>query len=158
MQAVHGTRLKALHHLRLADHMVTQTYPLVQDPKILLVVLENLFLSLTYGMAALLEHERYHKQIPPFQETFDSKFNMIKLRLAEKYRITPSILQFILDVKAKVQAHRKSPVEFSRQGSLVICSEKYEVETITQDILKGYLGKSKIFLQHIEAIVGKHHE
>lgn len=158
MQAVHQSRLKAQHHLHLADHMITQTYPMVQDPKLFLIAVDNLFLSLTYGMATLLEYERYHKRIPPFQETFDSKFNMIKLKLAKQYKISSDILQFILDVKNKVKAHRQSPVEFSRTGSLVICSERYDVDVLTQNVVKDYLKKSKTFLQHIESIVTNHHE
>jgi len=56
--------------IRVADHMLTMTYPLVQDSKLLLAVVENIFLALTYIMGSVLHYERTFKRIPLFQDDF----------------------------------------------------------------------------------------
>lgn len=157
MEQAEESMAKALKHLHLADHMITQTYPLLREPKLLLTALENLFLALTGGMAAILHYERYNQRIPPFQETFDSKFNMLKLKVAPMHRIDAATLQYIQDICSMVKAHRKSPLEFSRKDSMVICSDDYHTETLSLDAMKRHLGQAKKFIHHIQSIVGKHH-
>ena len=45
---------KAKRHLKVADRMIYVTYPVVKDNKLLMIVMENLFLSLTNAITALM--------------------------------------------------------------------------------------------------------
>ncbi len=143
MEKIQGARDKAVKNIQFADHLLTQTYPTVNDPKLLLAVLENIFLALTNSMAALLYYEKHNQNIPPFQDTFDSKFNMIKLRVAKNHNITNEELHFILEVKDLVSAHKKSPVEFAKKDAFVICSDKYNLKTVYYDQMKKFLLQTK---------------
>ncbi|MBW2999063.1 hypothetical protein KY339_00180 [Candidatus Woesearchaeota archaeon] len=153
MEKYQETREKAVKNIKIADHMLTQTYPLVRDPKLLLVIIENIFLSLTNAIACLLNYERDYKRIPPFQDNFESKFNMFKMRVAQRYGISNDYLTFIQDIKSILVSHRKSPVEFVRKDVFVICSDDYKMHTINTSQIKDYIAKTKLFIQQIGGIV-----
>ncbi|MBU0535458.1 MAG: hypothetical protein KKE20_00720 [Nanoarchaeota archaeon] len=153
MEKYQEVRDKAIKNIKIADHMLTQTYPMVNDPKLLLTVLENIFLSLTNSMTALLHFERLHKRIPPFSENFESKFNMFKMRLVEKYKIDKEAISFIGDIKSMIVSHKKSSMEFSRKGVFVMCSDDYQMKILTPDDLKKYVAKSKQIINDMNAII-----
>ena len=153
MEKVLAAKEKANKNIWVADHMLTQTYPIVNDPKLLFVILENVFLACTSAMAALLHYEYYHKRIPAFQDTFDAKFNMLKMQVAPRYNIKGEYITFLQEVKSLLLAHKKSPVEFVRKDVFVICSEDYALKTITVNEMKQYVAKAKVFIQEITRII-----
>ena len=155
MEKFQEARARAKKSLKVADHMLTITYPLVQDPKLLLAVLENIFIALTNSMAAILYYERLFKRIPPFHDTFESKFNVFSADVSKKYKFDPSYIRLIMDVKNLILEHKKSPVEFSRDNKFVICSDKYDIKTISEDQLKEYVKKTKLFIQEMTNMVSK---
>ena len=58
MESFHEYRDQAVKHIKTADHMVSVTYPLVKDPKLLVAVIDNIFLALTNSMTAILHFDR----------------------------------------------------------------------------------------------------
>ncbi len=146
---------KAQEKLKLADHMLTQTYPLIKDPKLLVAVMENVFLALTNAMASVLYYERTFKSIPPFVDNFENKFRLFKEKCAPKYDLSKKYADAIAEVKEAVLAHRKSPIEFARKENFVICSDNYKLKTITIEQIKGYIDLTKTFLKETTVIVSK---
>jgi len=138
--------------LSIADHMLIMTYPVVNDPKLLLVVLENIFLSLTNSIGAILHHERLFKRVPPFQDNFDSKFEVLK-EIAEKHNL--KYLDMIKDIKDIILQHKKSPMEFTKSDRLIICSDTYKIKQISYETLKKYLFNAKFFINQATTIVKK---
>ena len=65
MEQFQESRDNAKKKIQIADHMLGVTYPLVKDTKLLVVIMENIFLAYTNAMAAILYHERLFKRIPP---------------------------------------------------------------------------------------------
>jgi len=155
MEKFQESREKARRNIMLADHMLTQTYPLIKDPKLLLAVIENIFLALTNSMATVLYYERLFKRIPPFHDNFESKFNLFKMKTAIRYNISQEYLYLMQEVKDIIIEHRKSPVEFTRENKFVICSSTYNMKTISVDQMKKYIQKTKSFLEIAESIVSK---
>ncbi|MCX8146966.1 MAG: hypothetical protein N3D84_00685 [Candidatus Woesearchaeota archaeon] len=155
MEIYEELRDKAVKNLKIADHMLTQTYPLVNDPRILITVVENIFLSLTNAMGALLHYERLNKNVPLFEDNFESKFNLFKLKMVDKHKISKEYVKMINDIKNIIIAHKRSPVEFSRKDVFVICSDKYEMQKITIDNIKNYISKSKSFIDQINFIISQ---
>jgi len=141
--------------IQIADHVLTQTYPLIQDAKLLLAALENIFLALTNSIGSLLYYERLFKKIPPFQDNFSSKFNMFRAKCVPKYNFNRDQIELILDIKDIILQHKKSPVEFTRKDSFIICSDNYNMKTISLDKIKDYLSKAKLFIDEIHKIVGE---
>ena len=135
--------------------MLTMTYPLVQDPKLLVAVLENIFLGITNVIGSLLYFERMNKRIPPFHNTFESKFNTFKMRCVDRYGINREYLKFISEIMEIIFENRKSPVTFSRKNNFVICTDNYRIKTLTYSEIRGFLEKAKVFIQEICSIIEK---
>jgi hypothetical protein len=155
MEKIHEAREKAKKKIQVADHILSVTYPLVKDTKLLLAVIENIFLAYTNTIASLLYYERAFKRIPPFQENFESKFMMFKETCIFKYNINRSCIADIQDLKNIIIAHKKSPVEFTRKDRFVICSDNYKLKTISIDELKKQIDKAKLFIQEMNNITSK---
>lgn len=155
MEEFQLARDKANEKIKLADHMLTQTFPLIKDPKILVAVIENIFLALTNGMASVLYYERTFKNIPPFVDNFENKFNLFRDKCAPKYSLNKRYMDLINEIKDAVIAHRKSPIEFARKDNFVICSDNYKLKTITMEQIKKHIDLTKTFLKETALIVGK---
>lgn len=149
-------RDKAMQKIRVADHMLFMTYPLVKDPKLLLSIIENISASLDYGISALLQHERLFKKIPPFHDTFPSRFEIFKDKMIPRHNLSPSHTKLIIDVRSIISQHKKSPVEFARKDKFVICSPTYSLKTIDINLVKKYIFETKIFVNNINKIVSQH--
>ena len=145
---------KARKNLHVADYMLTQTYPLVKDTKLLLAVMENLFLAMSNTMDSLLFYEREMKSIPPFHNSFESRFNTFKLKLVGKYGIDKEYLNLIHDIKSLISSHKSSPVEFIRQDKFVICSEEYDLKSISVEQMRSFIQRSRSFIETVNKILG----
>ena len=145
--------LAAEKRLRAADHMFTMTYSFVNDSKLLLVVLENLFFSLNHSITAVLINEKEAKNILSFGDSFESRFGLFKLNLARRFKFTSADIGFIHDIKQIIRQHKDSPIEFARGSKLVICSNDYDIYALTPERIKDYLTKTKSFVQKIKTVV-----
>jgi len=155
MERFQVEREKALKHLKVADHMLTQTYPLIKDPKLLVAVLENLFVSLSSAMASILHYERLFKRIPLFQEDFESMFNTFKARCTRRYDINIEYITLIQDIRDLLKEHKRSPVEFARKDKFVITTESYHLRIISIDKMKQFIAKAKLFIEEMNNMVTK---
>ena len=149
----HGER--ARRHIYIADHMLTQTYPLVKDPKLLLGVLDNILSSLAHTLSMVLAHERTYKRIPPFQNTFESKMNMFKWKLVNLYHINTEYITLIEEVSDIIKKHKECPVEFARKNHFVICTDTYRMRTLSVEQMKKYISKARLFLTEMTNIVNR---
>ncbi|MFQ5474783.1 MAG: hypothetical protein ACE5DM_03005 [Candidatus Nanoarchaeia archaeon] len=144
----------AKKNIHIADHMLTQTYPLVKDSKLLIAVLDNIFLAMRNAMDSLLASEREAKTIPPFHDSFDAKLNLLKLRLAAKHSIDNKQVLLMQDLKSMIARHKESPMEFIRKDKFVICSEEYDLTSISVDQMKSFIKQAKAFVDKIESVIG----
>lgn len=142
----------ALKFLKSADHMLTQTYPLVKDPKLLLAVLNNISITLEHIMSAVLYYDRIYRRIPPFYDNFESKFNIFKMKSAPMNKMT-EMVAFVHEINELVSRHKHSPVEFSRKDAFVICDDDYRMRTISVQMLHDYVEKTKRFYSQMEETV-----
>jgi len=149
-----GSLKRAKRNVQIADHMLTQTYPLVKDPKLLIAVLDNIFLAMSNAMDAILFHERSLKNIPPFHNSFESKFDVLKLRVAGKHDLENEHLMFMQDIKNLIAQHKASPVEFARKDKFVICSQEYDLTSVSLDEMKRFINKARSFVNTANRIIG----
>ncbi len=156
MEKFQEARDKALKHLKVAEHMVAVTYPTVQDTKLLVGVMDSLFLALTNAIGALLWYDRlFFKRVLPFHDNFDSKFNMFKEKCVSSYKIDRDIVNIMQEIKEIIVLHRKSPIEFRKKDRFIICAEDYSIKAVTLDQIKSYIKKTKEFVNQINEIVSK---
>ena len=111
-------------------------------------------------MALKNEYEKtelitFYKRIPLFPENFRSMFEVFKTRCTRRYNINIEYITLIQEVTEIMKLHKTSPIEFSRQGKLVMCTEGYKMKSINQENIKSYINKAKLFIREIENMVSR---
>ena len=155
MERFQESREKAKKNIHIADHMLTVTYPLVKDTKLLLAILENVFLGYVNAMSAILYHDRLFKTIPPFQNTYESKLRMFKEKSMRKHKLSNDYLMELQEIRELLKEHKESPVEFVKQDKFVICSETYKMKTIGLKNIQQYIDRAKLFIAEVDKITQK---
>ncbi|MBW2988262.1 hypothetical protein DRJ48_00300 [Candidatus Woesearchaeota archaeon] len=155
MEKFQEAQSKAEKSLRIADHMLFVTYPLVKDDKLLISILENIFISLSNTIASVLYYERLFKRIPPFHDTFDSKFHLFVEKIMPRYKIDKKYRELIERVHHLVAKHKHAPVEFTRGGKYVICTNDYNISTLSVEELKEFVREAKELLKLNNRIIEK---
>ncbi len=149
MERFQEVRDRAKTLIRNADHMLTMTYPLVKDPKLLLVVAENVLNSCEAAITALLHYERFQRTLPPFHDSFETKMQLFKQNCLRKYNINLEGIKFVEELRNLLQNHKSSPMEFARKDMYVICSDKYSMKTLSVQQLKQHIAKARNFLSEV---------
>lgn len=147
---------EAVSKIKLAEHMLTQTYPLLKDARLLLAVVKDVFYALDNSLSSLLYLEAKYKKIPPFEDTFEGKYDAFRYHVIDKHNINREFLLLIKDVQAIIIAHKKSPVAFARKEKFVICATNYSMQEVTPDKLKKYISQTKEFISIINNVVNKY--
>ncbi len=155
MEAFITYRDKARQSIRVADHMLTMTYPLVKDPKLLIAVLENIQGALVHAMTSVLAYEYAFKRIPPYKETFENKFSMFKQHIVRQQALDPHIVQFIAQMKELHDEHKNASIEFSRTETYVMSNERYRLNILTEKDLKAHLQTTKTIVHELLQLVSK---
>ncbi len=154
---------QSVKHLRTADHLLTTTIKFVGDYKLLILVVQNLFLSLTKAINALLVYH-YSKQNNKDKSDYNKiyyditrmKFDEKKklfIPLISKYHFDPEILSMVLELKNIIIKHEESPVVFTRNKRLIICDDHYNNTIVDQEFLERVINKTKIFIQGVITLV-----
>jgi len=58
MDSFQSYKSLAEQKLKVADHLLSTTYSIVKEPKLLVSVIENLYSALEYSISAVLEYEK----------------------------------------------------------------------------------------------------
>jgi len=155
MEKFQELREIAKKKVQLADHMLSVTYPLVKEPKLLVSIMENTFLAYINAMGSLLYYERLFTKIPKFEDTFNSKLEMFKDKCLEKHKIDKIYVNDMTELKTLLLEHKKSTAEFTRKDKFVICSDNFSCKTISAIEMQRYINRAKLFIQYITAITSK---
>jgi hypothetical protein len=132
----------AEHKLKVADHLLSMTYPIVKDPKLLIGVIENLYEAMDESITAILEHEKLidHNTVP------EKKLELFRRKIITKHSLDPKILDFVNELKGILDDHKKSSVEFSKKGKFVISDDKYNLKTLTAEEVKPRVSHAKKYV------------
>lgn len=156
MEQFQYLRDKAFEKIKVADHMLFMTYPLVKDPKLLLSVAENVYAALDFAIAALLHHELTFKRIPPFQDSFNNRFHIFREKVAPSYNLSENYAKLITNVKSLLSEHKASPVVFSKKDKFVMLSKDFKVKSLDANIVKKYILEAKVMIRAINEVVSRH--
>ncbi len=145
---------EALENIRTADHMLNVTYKLINDPKLLLMILKKVDKALKHAICSLLYFERHNKRIQDFNEkTFESSMYVLEKDVSKRYKIRRNYIKLAKEVNNIVSEHDSSPMEFVRQDKLVICSDNYGMQVLSEDRMKSIVSDSKAFIKNIAETV-----
>ncbi len=143
---------EAKRSLKMADHMIYITYPLLKENRLLIKILEQIYLVMLNVVKAVLQHEYYFKRIE-LQNNAEANFSIFT-SLSGRYKITPEQVQNIKSVLILMEKHRKSPTEFVRRDKFVILSDDMSAESITAEMIKHFINDAKDILRKTE--IGVH--
>ena len=152
MERYEIARANAIRHMKVADHILTMTYPLVQDPKLLKLVMKNVFSAMHNTILMILSFERKYKRIPPINDNFESLMPHLKKTLI-KYDISTGYIAFINKIRELMQKQKESDVEFIRKEKFVFASKDYDLSVMTNRELKEYITKAKLFMQQMIGVI-----
>jgi len=140
----------AKRRIQVADHFLTQTYPMVQDPKLLINILDGVIKAIEDIVDALLQHERAADRIPAYHEgNFAAKLSLIRGDVAKRYSFNHIDLAMITEMQELLHLHKTSAMEFPRSGKYVMASDDLEVQTISVEKVKTYVTRAKALYQKV---------
>lgn len=147
----------ARERLEAAEHMLSVTYNLVGEPRLLFTIVQKLHDAYFNAMKSILYYERYNNKIPKFEENFESMQTLFEARCARRYNHQDNYAPLVKELHDIVQGHKQSPVVFARKGSYVICDEEYgDVKQLSQEMLQRYARIGRLFIEDAERMVLKH--
>jgi hypothetical protein len=145
----------AVSKIKLADHMLTVTYPVVNDPKLLIGILANVFQGCDDALTALLEYERMFKNIPPYPDNFEGKVHLFNTKIKEKYSFDDGFVNYLRSMRDILHEHKQSSIEFVKNNEFVMGDKEYKLTTISVNQLKELILKAKKYTHQILIITSK---
>ncbi|MFC1768924.1 hypothetical protein ACFLZX_04130 [Nanoarchaeota archaeon] len=146
MEKYEEYRTKAVEKIKVADHMLTVTFPMVKDPRMLPVILQNVFLGVSYGIQSVLAFERLYKRVPMYADDFKSRLEMFRSRCVDRMKFNKEIVNKAREIRQILLKHQKSKTEFAKEDCFVICSDDYNTIKITEKMIGQYLYLAKGFV------------
>jgi len=95
---------------------------------------------------SILQYEYLYKRIKIYKDA-ETNFKVFKEKCAPRYKITNQQTNLIIELFDLVEKHKKSPLEFMRNGKIVILSENLIPKTFTFEKTKEFLELSKDILK-----------
>lgn len=144
---------KANRALKTADHLTYMTFPLVNDTKLLITIVENLHSAVIDSMDALLYYDWLFKRISELPADFRSRLEIFKNYSINRYDIPRKSVILIQDIYEIVDHRKRSPMEFIRRGQLVLCTNDYKMKTVNFAKVKDYTNQAKDFIRKVNSIL-----
>jgi len=143
---------KAAHLLQTADHMLYMTYPLVREKRLLLKILNEIYIVVLSTVNAILQYEYFYKRVNLYKNAREN-FSVFKNKCAPRYGIDSEQVGKVLEIFELAEKHKKSPFEFVRNNKVVIMTNALKTDTITIEKMKGFIFVSKDLLRKAETII-----
>ncbi len=116
---------EAINNFKVIEHLITITYPLINENKLILTILKHLDETTEKAIKSLLIYEKLYKQQEHLSNDKDTLMNIFET-IALKHNIEEHTITKIKEIKILAQEYKESQIEFSREKNIVICSKNYE--------------------------------
>jgi len=138
---------KAVKSIKIADHMLYVTYPVVKDKRLLLKALENVSEALIDVINAILQYDYLFKRIQLYKNDARLNFETFLNKCAKRYNISDEETFQLTEILKLAESHKKSPLEFLRKERVVIMSDSLKTNIIEPEKLKKYLSLAKMIVE-----------
>jgi len=143
---------KAIKNIRIADHMLYVTYPVIKDKRLLLKALDQIYDSIICIINAVLQYDYLFKRIQICKDA-QANFQTFLEKCARRYNITPEESLEITKIISLMNSHKKSPIEFQRKDRIIIMSDNLKTTSIDSENLKKCLTLAKSLVTKIRAVM-----
>lgn len=158
MDAIIESLSEAEGKLRTLDHMAYVTFPLIKDKRLLLKIVQDTKEVIAKCITSVLQYEYLCKRVALHKDSWENMRTFTE-RCCPRYGITRQETDLILKLFDFVEKHRQSPLEFMKNGKVVIVSENSRTVTLTVEMAKEFLLLAKTILkkimENIEKNMGK---
>lgn len=155
METFQQHRENALKHTQIADHMLSVTYPLLKDPKLLITVLSNIYESIHENIRSLISYEVTFKRINDPGTEFQEELRTFT-HLVHKYQMNNAIITTFQELHMILKEHKESPMEFSHKETFVMYTDNDGVKTLAPPAIEKYLEKAKSIQEEIKKLTHTH--
>lgn len=135
--------------VKTADHMIYITFPLIREKRLLVKILDEIYLVVLNVVNAILQYEYAYKRITLYRDA-RTNFSTFREKCASRFNINQEEVAKIVEIFKIVEKHKQSPMEFVRKDKLIILSDNLHTDTITVDKLKEYIITAKSVLRKAE--------
>jgi hypothetical protein len=122
---------------RKTDHLLSVTYPLVPEKKLLLQILKEQKEALMKGINAILQYEHLKRNLTLSQDP-KINFENFQNKCATKYSINQQDLKEILELLITAKQHERSDFEFIRHDKVVIITKSQGLLMVSSERLKQF--------------------
>ncbi len=148
MNNIHSSLERAQRQLALADHLLTATYPLSKDPKLLIGVLRNIHKAQDDVITATIAFFT-PKQIVLKDTSFVVKLAKFKHVTKERNISSNQEMNMLEQTNNLFEKHEESIVEFARKSTMVLADDAYQLNVLNQLQLKNILSLTRILMKKI---------
>jgi hypothetical protein len=153
MEKYQELHIRAQQGLQKAEQTMLFTYRMINSPKLLLGVVQQLDEATTSALDALLTHQKEWGKIQRYDDDLKSKLSVLKEKIMKRHSIDAESINTIKELRDIINEHQKSPTEFERKDRLVICTDKYRMKIITANDIRKHIDKAKLFIQQTYNII-----
>lgn len=153
MQYARELLMEAQERLLRADHLAFTTYPQLQEPKLLALILENTCAVFLNCMNALLHYERMYKRVSPNRGDFNKELAVLRTHCFRRYGIPDRVAHVISEVRYLADKKESCAMEFRRHDQYVLCSDGYQMDSLNIKKVRGYISEAEKFLNRTLEVV-----
>lgn len=144
--------IKAIKSIKIADHILYITYPIIKEKRILLKSLDETYQAMIHIINAVLQYENNWKRII-LSPNSKENFQMFLQKCAQRYNITENETREIKELILTMESHKKSAVEFTRRDKVIILEDILKTKILDAEKIKSYLKLSKVIFQKVKNVI-----
>jgi len=144
---------RALSELKLADHMIFVTLPLLNDRMIFLNAVTHVYNGIKMVIDEFLQKEYRYKRlesIPPD----DDKITAFLKNYINRLKLN-AYVEAINRIDAFIRVKAKSSVRLRKDDKFVLITPDYETVSISESEIKGYIKKVVGFINNMRSALNE---
>lgn len=127
---------EALRHINIAERITYSTFPLINDKKLLLKVLEEIQKSIINSINILNKNVLFTIEIKPEK-------NIKIIKILKKSNFQNDDIKKVIKILEINKKHKESAIEFVRKEKVVIMMDNLQLLTLDINGIKDYIKLAK---------------
>jgi hypothetical protein len=135
--------------LVFSKYLLEKTYPMVQDPKMLLSVISNIYYSLRLALLGVLYFELFFKRVKPFSDDLNEQICIFEDFCVERYPKLSCFSKELSSIQKIIDAHKDSSVEFAKNEEVRMFDENYHTTILSYSDVSNHISNAKVFIDSL---------
>jgi len=132
----------AIKDIKIADHILYVTFPVIKDKRLLMKALDQIYRSVISAINSILQYDFLFKRVS-LSKNPKENWSVFTGKSAPRFNISREELSIISELISIIESHKKSPMEFQRKEKIVIMSDSLKTTIVDSDSLKTFLRTAK---------------